>query len=232
MLFDAGGVLLLPDAEHVRTALGRVGFAADVATVDRSHYAAMAAVDAALQRIDLVAGGLTSAVWENSLQRVYRRAKLRALKLPDDGPPLIEDDVFEASWSRVAPGAVESLCALADQRIPIAVVSNANGTIEADLRALNVCQVGAGAGTCVITVVDSTVVGVAKPDPAIFRFALEAAGVPAARTLFVGDSVSIDVAGAQAAGIVPVHFDPYDFCDDGGHVDIHDLAQLATLTGR
>jgi putative hydrolase of the HAD superfamily len=232
VLFDAGGVLLLPDAEHVQATLARFGVIADTSAVDRAHYAAMAAVDVELQRMDLATGGLTTAVWENSLQRVYRTAKLHALNLPESAPPSIEDDVFKASWSRVAPGAIETLCAVAGQQLPIAVVSNANGTIEADLKALDICQVGPGAGTCVVAVVDSTRVGVAKPDPAIFRFALEAAGVPPERSLFVGDSVAIDVAGARAAGVAAIHFDPYDFCDDGGHIDIRDLVDVTALTRR
>ncbi|MEX2394577.1 MAG: HAD-IIA family hydrolase [Actinomycetota bacterium] len=45
----------------------------------------------------------------------------------------------------------------------------------------------------------ATVVG--KPAPALFRMALERAGSPAERTLFVGDRSDSDVAGARAAGI-------------------------------
>ena len=50
----------------------------------------------------------------------------------------------------------------------------------------------------------SSVHGIAKPDPRIFRIALETMDVPARETLYVGDSVSSDMAGAAAAGI--------DFC--------------------
>jgi len=53
-------------------------------------------------------------------------------------------------------------------------------------------------------VVTSAAVRAAKPDPAIFHYALELAGVPAERALHVGDSLAEDVAGAQAAGIEPV----------------------------
>jgi putative hydrolase of the HAD superfamily len=46
--------------------------------------------------------------------------------------------------------------------------------------------------------------GVAKPDAAIFREALERAGVDAAEAIFIGDSVEHDMAGARAAGIPAV----------------------------
>jgi putative hydrolase of the HAD superfamily len=44
-------------------------------------------------------------------------------------------------------------------------------------------------------------VGVAKPDPAIFRLALERLGVESAEALFVGDSPEYDLRGAVAAGV-------------------------------
>jgi putative hydrolase of the HAD superfamily len=53
-------------------------------------------------------------------------------------------------------------------------------------------------------VVISAELGVAKPDPAIFRAALERLGAPAAGALHVGDSVEHDVAGARAAGLEAV----------------------------
>jgi putative hydrolase of the HAD superfamily len=53
-------------------------------------------------------------------------------------------------------------------------------------------------------VVISAELGVAKPDPAIFRTALERLGTPAAGALHVGDSVEHYVAGARAAGLEAV----------------------------
>jgi HAD superfamily hydrolase (TIGR01549 family) len=46
--------------------------------------------------------------------------------------------------------------------------------------------------------------GVAKPDPAIFRAALERADVRPQDAIFVGDSVEFDMTGARAAGIPAV----------------------------
>jgi HAD superfamily hydrolase (TIGR01509 family) len=50
-------------------------------------------------------------------------------------------------------------------------------------------------------VVTSADVGAAKPDAAVFRRALELAGVDAAGAVHVGDSLDNDVAGARAVGI-------------------------------
>jgi putative hydrolase of the HAD superfamily len=53
-------------------------------------------------------------------------------------------------------------------------------------------------------VVISAELGAAKPDPAIFRAALERLGATAAEAVHVGDSVETDVAGARAAGLQAV----------------------------
>ncbi|MCI0547943.1 MAG: HAD family hydrolase [Candidatus Rokubacteria bacterium] len=50
-------------------------------------------------------------------------------------------------------------------------------------------------------IVDSTVVGLEKPDPRIFERALTALEVGAADAVFVGDSLPRDMAGARAVGM-------------------------------
>jgi HAD superfamily hydrolase (TIGR01549 family) len=62
-------------------------------------------------------------------------------------------------------------------------------------------------------VVDPLVVSareqVAKPDPRIFRIALERGGARPSETVMVGDSWTNDVLGARAAGIRPVWFNRF-----------------------
>ena len=57
--------------------------------------------------------------------------------------------------------------------------------------------------------VDASVTGIMKPDPAAYRLALEALGLPPDRVLFVDDQPK-NVAGAEAVGIPAVRFDPTD----------------------
>lgn len=60
--------------------------------------------------------------------------------------------------------------------------------------------------------IDSHLVGVAKPDPGIFRLALDELRVSPERTLYIGDTAIFDVLGAHAAGLDVAHIDPYDMC--------------------
>ena len=136
------------------------------------------------------------------------------------------------AWSHVGTGAMAGLRDLAALGLPMGVVSNSDGTVQAELRRLGVCYAPDGApgnGVEVGVVIDSAVVGVAKPDPAIFGLALDALSVPASGTvLHVGDSLRYDVAGALAAGLQPVHLDPHGFCPaPDGHWHIRSLGELA-----
>jgi putative hydrolase of the HAD superfamily len=50
-------------------------------------------------------------------------------------------------------------------------------------------------------VLDSALVGIAKPDPALYRLALDRLDLPAAAVLHVGDSWERDVVAAHVAGL-------------------------------
>src|SRR5439155_24411556 len=166
------------------------------------------------------------------LWSAYERAYAIAAGVPDErlDEAVAELDVAfaeKAVWSHLAPGSLEGLGALAATGVTLAIVSNSDGTLEERLRAEGICQVGPGRGVPMAIVIDSDAVGVAKPDPAIFRLALDATGVAPERALHIGDIVGADVNGALAAGVRPVHLDPYGFCTDGSHPHVPDLATVA-----
>jgi len=100
------------------------------------------------------------------------------------------------------------------------VVSNSDGTVEEGLGS-------AGLREHLHHVVDSAVVGAEKPDPAIFRHALDLVGARPDRTLHVGDLFSVDVLGARAAGLRAVLLDPYGDWDDVDCPLATDLRSLA-----
>jgi FMN phosphatase YigB (HAD superfamily) len=214
VLFDAGGVLLLPDPTVIGPLLAPYGGSVAFADHHRAHYAAIRALD------DEGPEG-----W-----RRYNTAYVRSVGVP----PEDEDEAAEmfgaarppGLWRYPIPGAVEVLRALHAAGVPIGVVSNANGQIERALLRAGICQVGAGDGAPVLCVVDSHVVGVMKPDPRIFDGAVAALGVAHDRVAYVGDSVRYDVDGAAAAGLVPVLLDPYDDHAGEPHTRIASLRDL------
>jgi putative hydrolase of the HAD superfamily len=113
-------------------------------------------------------------------------------------------------WRWPIPETLRALTALATVGVPMGVVSNASGQVEAELRRSGICQTGDGIGAEMRVIVDSHVVGVAKPDPGIFDFALpHFSDIDRSRIAYVGDSVIMDIAASSAAGLHPILIDPY-----------------------
>ena len=79
-------------------------------------------------------------------------------------------------------------------------------------------------------VVISEVVGVNKPDQAIFAFALDAAKAEKCHCLMVGDSVEADIRGAMRFGIEAIYFNPLnkEKPEDVVHQILH-FEQLMTI---
>ena len=58
-------------------------------------------------------------------------------------------------------------------------------------------------------VITSESLGVKKPDPKVFYYALEKAGAQAAESIMIGDSFEADVQGALGVGMHALYFNPY-----------------------
>ncbi len=78
-------------------------------------------------------------------------------------------------------------------KYPMVLVSNFYGNIEAVLKDFGLLKY-------FIEIVESAVVGVRKPDPAIFALGVKALDLPANNVVVVGDSYKKDIAPAQSLG--------------------------------
>lgn len=102
-------------------------------------------------------------------------------------------------WRRPIHGMRELVEEVRSQGYSVGIISNSEGHIAALVQSM-------GWSRLFDVIVDSGVEGVRKPDPAIFRLALERLGVSDPRyAVHVGDSVPLDVEGARAAGLRAVH---------------------------
>ncbi len=75
----------------------------------------------------------------------------------------------------------------------------------------------------------ATDVGFQKPDPRIFKAALERAGCSAGEMVHVGDSLQSDVAGAKAAGTWTVWFNPTGRSNPSDIAPNREIRSLAEL---
>lgn len=204
ILFDAGGVLVLPDPTVLAPLLAPYGGDTSVAAHRRAHYAAMA-----------MKSRHRSDEWDwNAYNLAYVDSVGCRPDIRDHAAEVLDHTRSALLWRWAIPETLAALAALAEMRVPMGVVSNASGQIEAVLRHTEVCAVDEGCGVHMRVIVDSHVVGVAKPDPRIFDHALPHFGeFERHRIAYVGDSVTMDVAAATGAGLHPLLIDPY-----GDHV--------------
>ncbi|MGH7414667.1 MAG: HAD family hydrolase [Candidatus Rokuibacteriota bacterium] len=111
-------------------------------------------------------------------------------------------------------------------RYRLGLVSNFYGNLE------TVCH-NAAIQPLFGVIVDSVQAGLSKPDPRIFRRALEGLGVATADATFVGDSAARDMAGARALGMRHIWLitdppPPGGPCCPGDAI-IHSLADVEAL---
>jgi HAD superfamily hydrolase (TIGR01549 family) len=129
---------------------------------------------------------------------------------------------------RRATAGAERLLAEVAGRARIAVVSN--NLLEEQQDKLRTC----GLDRFVNALVVSEAAGVSKPDPAIFRMALERLDVTADNAVMVGDSWQADVLGARAAGIRAIWFNPLAAPTPQGEaaaVELRSLEPATVVTG-
>jgi putative hydrolase of the HAD superfamily len=217
VILDAGGVLVLPDPTVLAPLLAYFGGDSTLDAHRRAHYAGMKA------KSDVSA---TETTWD-----IYNDAYVAAVGVAEDdrveAAEVLDRTRYHHTWRWIIPESLAALDRLARAEVPMGVVSNASGQIEAML-ARGIAQVGPGLHIDMRVIVDSHVAGVAKPDPAIFDHALPAfAEFDLDRIAYVGDSVTMDIASSAAAGLHPILLDPFD--DHVGAefervVSLHELA--------
>ncbi|HEX2195165.1 MAG TPA: HAD-IA family hydrolase [Candidatus Limnocylindria bacterium] len=130
--------------------------------------------------------------------REYHAVMLRELGFADAQHDLLEAILagqYAADAWETYPDVEPALVAL--RRMPgltTCVISDWGSNLEAIVA-------GLGLDRYLDFTLASGAVGFAKPDPALFRVALERAGVEPSEAVMVGDSLRADVEGARAAGM-------------------------------
>lgn len=220
-IFDIGGVFGYPTFRPVRQQITEMGLTppSDRDRYRRAHHAGVLALEGREVPDDEQA---------EDFWAVYDRAYGAALEIPQDrlDELTVAIRLARLTWDWVHEDNVAAFHRLIASGMPVAIVSNNDGSAEQHVAEQGVCQVGPGPLPAVVAVVDSGVVGVSKPDPAIFRPALDALDTDPAATVYVGDTVYADVVGALAAGLQVVQLDPYD---DHAHYDHARAADVAEV---
>lgn len=190
VLFDAGNTLLFLDYPRLA---GAVGGALGVPLTGASLAAGAPAAAQAMEQSRITDRDRAIAF----LEALFLQAGIPAARMAEVHEHLIQLHAERHLWSGIAADAHDALARLQRAGLRLGIVSNSDGRVEEALTA-------AGLRHYFEVVVDSGVAGVEKPDPAIFRAALDVLGVAAEEALYVGDLYEVDVLGANAAGIPAV----------------------------
>ena len=219
VLFDAGGTLSHPDWERIallaKRETGRE-FTAEV--MRRTLYESLRAVDARLG--------------EEAFRKVHTRRP--GWVFCDMFSSLgVDEDVCERLRAQlVAAHSEKHVWCILDAEVPhvvsrlkqaglrVGVISN---TEDGRLKELfEMIEIAAHFDL----LVDSFIVGMRKPDAAIFNHALEQLQVAPCEAVYVGDSYGHDVLGAERAGLRAILLDPLDTYAESDCVRIHSLSDL------
>jgi putative hydrolase of the HAD superfamily len=167
-------------------------------------------------------GGETPSFWlrhtERQLSAVGLGAEATAL-----APRLAA--LFEARYApshHIPDDAIPTLRRLHEQGYTVGLVSNRRDPLEDLLAEL-------GLADFFVFTLAAGQANSWKPDPGIFRQAVELAGCEPGATVYVGDNYYADVEGARAAGLRPVLIDPHGVFPEPGCPTIQTLGELEAV---
>jgi len=219
VFLDAGGVLVWPNWSRVADALRAHGVQADAKRLEDADALARYELD----RAQVVDASTDQRRSRSFFDLVFEEA---GIDLSDRTTEAMKDVLRyhkeQNLWEIVPDFVKPALRDLRKKGYRLAVVSNANGTVEKlferkELRPL------------VDFVFDSTVEGLEKPDRRFFDLALARSGARAETTVHVGDFYNIDVVGARRAQLTPVLVDELDLRRDADCARIRTIAELPKL---
>jgi len=199
IFFDAVGTLF-----HLREPVGKTyadiaaehGVTVDAEALNKGFRAAWKSLSVPVHAEGTVPEDDDRSWWEELVRRTFQNASSTAPEM--NRMTLIFDDLYEhyayaAAW-QLFEDTVPTLEQLRSNGCRLLVLSNFDKRLRNILEGLEI-------GHFFDSVIVSSEVGAWKPDPRMFRAALQACGLTPEECLHVGDDVRCDEEGAKAMGI-------------------------------
>ena len=222
LLFDAGGTLVFPDQSFLIQRAWKHG-------VELTHDQLFSGYYRLIHRLDCEArngGGFPNHSWP----RRYAYVLFETLRI-DTSVTHAVAQAFEARhrsrnlWAFTFDWVRETLSLLATQGYRMSVISNSDG------RTAEVFQ-DLGLAPHFESIFDSKILGIEKPDPAIFEWVLRELNLQPSEALYIGDMYEVDVRGANRAGLGALHLDPLGLYADWLGVHLPDVRHLPDWLAR
>lgn len=205
VFFDAGETLLAPHPSHhelFAMVLDEYGIDVSPEQVQQTFADMAPSFVAVMDRLAVKAWSTSREASQEFWGRIYGEA-LERLNVPDP-----EGALFESLYERYTryesyrlfPECIPTLQKVKEAGLVVGLISNFEEWLEGMLIEMEVAPL-------FDLMVISGKEGIEKPDPAIFRLALERSGIQAQESVYVGDHPRIDVEGARAVGMGAVLID-------------------------
>lgn len=150
----------------------------------------------------------------------FEKMGLEGKALMQASKEITEYNDHENLWEFTYTWVSDALENLQEEGYQMSVLSNADGRVAQLLE-------NKGLAKYFEYIFDSHILGVEKPNPKIFEFALNKLGKSAVEVLYIGDVFYIDVWGANNVGIPAVHLDPLRFYENWDGARITSIATLS-----
>lgn len=200
--FDFGQTLAELDTVMLAERLAERGVTASVAALEAARPAMWRRYNEAIGE------GLGGHPWVLLMATLLRCAGVEESAVGPLAEWLFTEQPRRNLWRRPIVGMIERVRALKARGVPVGVISNSEGALEALIAEM-------GWTHDFDVVADSGALGMEKPDRAIFDWTVARLGAPMADVVHVGDSWAADYVGARAAGMRAVLFRGRDLMPRG-----------------
>ena len=211
LLLDAGDTLIFFDSSAVSAELASLGLQVSALRLDQAVHAAKRAYQEHLR------GGTHQDGWSVLMLSLLELAGVSAADAQRNLPALRRAHDAFYFWRKVPPELPAALARAHAAGVRLGVVSNSEGRLRSVLERV-------GLADAFELIIDSHLEGLQKPDPAIFRLAVQRLGVPSERVVYAGDIPEVDVLGSERAGLHGVLVDAFD-----GYADRADLVRVRSV---
>lgn len=216
LLFDAGGTIVFPHMRVLCDTANKYGLNLLEEDVFRVYCELIFALDLYAKEYGALSNPYPQGVgWE-----FFERLGLRREALAQASKEISAYNERENLWAYTYPWVSDALKKLQEQGYCMSVLSNSDGRIRQLLTGLNLAQYFE-------YIFDSQVLGMEKPNPIFFEFALNKIGKTPSEVLYIGDVFYIDVWGANNVGMPAVHLDPLNLYEGWNGARITSVAALS-----
>lgn len=198
VLFDAGNTLVSLDPRELAEIFRTVGGETDLLRIREEELEARRVLHQAITDGHI---GTEPEVWHQYFVALFEACGVPEGSMEEAGRELRSRHRDRHLWTQVQEGAHEVLDRLGRDGYRLAVISNADGRIQALLERVGLLP-------HFEFVIDSEILGLEKPDAAIFLEGCRRLSLPPEECLYVGDLYPVDYVGARAAGLEAVLLDP------------------------